>query len=687
MLLRSPLTALRGVGPKRAALLREAGCETVEQLLWNVPQGYEDRSSGSRVVDLEGPGPVTLVGRLRKVRTVRLRGRRSMVRAELLDSSGCLPVVWFNRPYLARQVDAQAEYLLHGQARTGRGGALELLNPSCERTDRLAEQGRWTSLYRSLAPGLGPALVRELVRRALLLVEESWKKRSGGNPAADPLPRSLLERYRLPTLHDSLIALHRPKDDADGEALNNRSTPYHERLIYGELLALQLRLAMRRREVRSIRGYRYRGNEVVTTIREALPFRLTAAQERVTAEILQDLHRPAPMRRLLQGDVGCGKTVVAVLAMAEALASGHQVALMAPTQLLAAQHHAVLCRWLGERWRIALLTGSTHSASALRERLRGAEIDLAVGTHALFQDSVDLPRLALVVIDEQHRFGVGQRQALLDKGARSDLLVMTATPIPRSLALTNYGDLDISLLDELPPGRRPVVTELVAASRRDEILSRLRAAAEAGEQGYVVYPLIEESDAVSAAAVEKEGRRVQQALGGVASAILHGRMAVDRRLEIVRAFAAGELRVLIATTVIEVGVDIPKASWMVIESAERFGLSQLHQLRGRVGRGGQEACCMALYGKSSLSQLGDEARHRLERFASTTDGFEIAEADLALRGPGDLAGTRQAGGAALKVADLVEDRQWLERATKDSRWLLDHAEKETLTLLMSPPSI
>ncbi len=677
----SPLTALRGVGPARAALLREAGCATVEQLLWCVPLRYEDRSSSTRIADLDQPGPVTLVGRLRKVRTIHLRGRRSMVRAELLDGSGSVPVVWFNRPYLARQVDAQAEYLLHGKLRSGRGGAVELLNPSCERTDRLQGQGRWTPVYSSLAPGLGPALVRDLVQRALPALEAAPVEQIGAaasdRAGADPLPSWLLEKYRLPTLRDSLAMLHRPPDDAPGEALNNRATPYHQRLIYGELLSLQLHLAARRRRAQVAKGHGYRSARDVAAVRRALPFRLTAAQARVVEEIQQDLRRRRPMRRLLQGDVGSGKTVVAALALAEALASGHQAAFMAPTELLAEQHYTVLRALLGDRWRIALLTGSTSEATALRRRLRHGKIDLAVGTHSLIQDSVDLPRLALAVIDEQHRFGVGQRQALVEKGMDCDLLVMTATPIPRSLALTTYGDLDISLLDEVPPGRLPVITELLPVSRRGKVLNRLRDGAQAGEQGYVVFPLIEESTTITAAALEKEGQAVRRALGEIPSAFLHGRMPVDQRLEVARAFAAGEVGILLATTVVEVGIDVANANWMVIESAERFGLAQLHQLRGRVGRGTRQARCIALHGR-----LSDEARRRLEIFAATTDGFEIAEADLALRGPGDLAGTRQAGVAVLRVADPVVDEGWLERAREDAARLMESGGEEVTALLM-----
>jgi ATP-dependent DNA helicase RecG len=707
----SPLSALRGVGPKRAAALAEAGCRTVGQLLMRVPVRYEDRRNPLRTAQITAPGPVTLIGRLRKVRAIRLRGRRAMVRAELLDGSGAFPVVWFNRPYLARQLTApaaeSAEYLLHGNVRqkgTGEDRAgLELLNPSCERLDTGSAAGsstgggageRWAPVYRALAPGLGPALLRDLIHRALDQLPAPAAESAG---ESDPLPEALLRRYELPSLHRSLLALHRPAEDADPEALAARDTPFHRRLIYGELLALQLRLALERERARCPKPHRYRadspGGAVGQALRAALPFTLTGAQERVLGEIRRDLMARSPMRRLLQGDVGSGKTVVAALAITEALAAGLQAAFMAPTELLAEQHHAVLRRWLGERWRIALLTGSATDAPAARAALAGGEVDLVIGTHALIQQAVELPRLALAVIDEQQRFGVDQRQALLAKGRGVDLLVMTATPIPRSLALTAYGDLDLSVLDELPPGRSPVTTELLPASRRGEVHARLREALSAGARAYAVYPRIEAAGRLRVAAVEREGRELEQVLAGIPTARLHGQLPAQQRAEAAAAFARGEVRVLIATTVIEVGIDVPEATWMLIESAERFGLSQLHQLRGRIGRGSMDqgamdqgsidphgAHCIALHGR-----LSAEARQRLELFGATDDGFAIAEADLALRGPGELTGTRQAGFAGLAVADPARDRQWLERARADARALLAERGPQALGSLLGDP--
>jgi ATP-dependent DNA helicase RecG len=393
-------------------------------------------------------------------------------------------------------------------------------------------------------------------------------------------------------------------------------------------------------------------------------FDLTGAQRRARDEILADLERAQPMQRLLQGDVGCGKTIVAAAALEAALANGLQAAFMAPTELLAEQQFERLRTLLGDRHRLELITGSSGDAAAYRA-LRSPEPVLAIGTHALIQRGVEFRRLGLAVIDEQHRFGVSQRQMLLAKGALPDLLVMTATPIPRSLALTVYGDLDLSVIDEQPPGRGPIRTSVLPRSRRREVYRALRRRLEEGGQAYVVLPLIEASTAVEAAALEREGGEIQRWLEGVSTAYLHGRLEREARASAMRAFARGEVRVLIATSVIEVGVDVAAANFLLIESAERFGLAQLHQLRGRVGRGAGESHCVALHGP-----LQPDAARRLELFASTLDGFRIAEADLEQRGHGDLEGWRQSGLPRLRAARLDRDLIWLERARADARAIL-----------------
>ncbi len=670
----TPLSAAPGVGPVRARQLAEAGFETVGDLLLHLPARYEDRRRISTVAGAT-PGPTTFCGRLTGLAAVRTRRRGfSIVRGFVVDATGRLPVVWFNRPYLPKQVRDGEDYLLHGEVRLGEdrasaGGRLELMNPSCEPAAEALHGGRIVPVYPQ-AGGLGPALFRRLLSRLF-----------AGRPALDisldPLAGELAAGHGLPRLDAALLALHRPEDGCDVEALNRGTSPAHARLAYGELLELQLELAaLRARQVGAPKRHAYRVDDQVRQVaREVLPFPLTAAQKRVLKEIVDDLRRPQPMLRLLQGDVGSGKTIVAALALVVALESNLQGALMAPTELLAEQHFRTLERWLGRRYRLALLTGSAARVG-LAEAVARGEVQLVVGTQALIQHGLAFHRLGLAVVDEQHRFGVAQRGLLQAKGDRPDLLVMTATPIPRSLALTAYGDLDLSLLDELPPGRLPVATEVVPAAGRAAVYARLAEELAGGAQGYVVFPLIEESDAAGAASLASLGESVRGLLAGHACAVVHGALPAAERERVLAAFAAGEVRVLLATTVIEVGLDVSAATVMVIEGAERFGLAQLHQLRGRVGRGGRASRCVAVHGEAS-----EEGRRRLEIFAATTDGFAIAEADLAIRGPGDLAGTRQTGFTPLRVADLIRDRGWLEKAREDARRLLPRLSEPGSTAL------
>jgi ATP-dependent DNA helicase RecG len=664
------------VGPARAAALAAGGLHTVRDLIFHLPFRYEDRRGTTPVAAAVAGAAATFRGRLVGLRRVPTRRRGlSLVRGFVEDGSGRLPVVWFNRPYLPNQMANQPheeEYLLHGPVKAV-GNGVELVNPSCEAAAGAVHGDRIAPVYPA-AGKVGPAALRRLLDGFLQEIDLPRQ-------IPETVPAELLRRHGLPPLGEALQALHHPGDDADVEALNQRRGPAHLRLIYGELLELQVALALRRRrEEAAPRTRTYRLGAPLRKILAAIPpFRLTAAQERVMAEILDDLARPHPMLRLLQGDVGSGKTIVAALALVAALESGYQGAFMAPTELLAEQHFASLARLLGERYRIVLLTGSAAEAGRRRAALATGEARLVVGTHALLQEAVELPELGLVVVDEQHRFGVAQRELLRGKGAGSksppDMLMMTATPIPRSLALTAYGDLPVSTLDELPPGRSPVATRVVPAGKRNEVYRRLRGAVAAGAQAYVVAPRIEEGALAAASLAEVEGR-VREALAGFAVAVVHGRMPAAERERALGAFAAGEARALVATTVIEVGLDVPAATWMVIESAERFGLAQLHQLRGRIGRGEGTATCVAIHGR-----LATVARERLATFAALTDGFEIAERDLAQRGPGDLLGTRQAGLPALKVARLPADWEWLVRARDDARELLDRLDAPALKAL------
>lgn len=673
MELSTPLRTIRGIGPARARALSEAGYETVEDLLYHLPFRYEDRREVRTIAEAAGPGGShTFRGRLSGVRRIHTRRRGfSLVRGVLQDETGSIPVVWFNRPYLAAQDFAGGEWLLHGEVREGKGG-LELLNPSCERPEQAVHGARIVPVY-SAAGGLGPALLRRILDAVL---EQADLLR-----APEPLPADLLGRRGLPPLGEALRDLHAPRAPQDVEELNRRRSPAHRRLIYQELLELQLGLAMlRERDREEVRTRRYAVDDRLRgVVRGLLPFPLTRAQKRALREIVDNLQGPRPMLRLVQGDVGSGKTLVAALALVVALENGYQGAFMAPTGLLAEQHFANLERLLGRRYRLGLFTGTRRDAR-LRKELAAGEVRLAVGTQALIQEGLEFQDLGLAVVDEQHRFGVLQRGSLRAKGQAPDMLVMTATPIPRSLALAAWGDLDVSTIDELPPGRTPVATEVHPVRKRREVYRRLREELESGGRAYVVFPLIEGSDQVSAASVAEMGETVRELLAGFPCAVLHGRMPAADREATLRAFAAGEVRVLISTTVIEVGMDVPEATWMVIESAERFGLAQLHQLRGRVGRGPRPSRCIALHGK--LTEAGER---RLEVFASTTDGFRIAEEDLAIRGPGELLGLRQAGLPGFRVARLPDDLEWLEEARDDARGLLPRlGELEILRRRVAP---
>ena len=631
-----------------------------------------------------------VIGRIERLSTVAVRRRglslvRGVVRGDGDDgddggAGGELPVVWFNRPFLARQIVPGAPYLLWGalqpmrpsrsEAKEGAGpSGLQLLNPSCERAETAVHGARIAPVYPSIADFSTVAL-RRLLDAALDRIDLS--------SVPEHLPEGLRARYALPPIGDALRFLHRPPDDADPAALAARRTPAQLRLIYGELLAFQLEIArFRALSTRAPRVHRYRiDDEVRAAARAILPFRLTPAQKRAVGEIAADLKGPHPMLRLLQGDVGSGKTIVAALSLALAAESGLQGAFMAPTELLAEQHFASLHRLLGGRYRVGLLTASAPDLKERRAALGRGEIQIAVGTHALIQEGIRFARLGLAVVDEQHRFGVGQRRQLQGKGERPDLLVMTATPIPRSLTLALYGDLDLSVLDELPPGRSPIATEVVSAARRKGVYARLGKDLAAGARAYVVFPLIEESEEIDAGSVAELGRLIRDQFPGVPSAALHGRLPAAEREAILRSFAEGSIRLLVATTVIEVGIDVPEASWMVIESAERFGLAQLHQLRGRVGRGSTPSRCVAIHGR-----LSEEGRRRLEVFAETADGFRIAEADLAIRGPGELLGTRQSGVPLFRIADLLADEDWLARAREDARELLARWDDPDLSAL------
>ena len=651
-----PVIVLKGIGPKTSDVMAAEGVRTVADLLLHLPRRYEDRSHLTTLDSSLEPGMRVLVrGRVKNVRVRRIPRRRLHIVDGLVeDGFGSLKVVWFNQRWLGKRLEDEPELVLYGPIREARGGGLELLNPEIEEAVEEAE---------GVVP-IYPKLARFGGRRLRNLITQCVPALKG---CRDPLSEEMRRRAHLPNFQRSLRELHSPtlpSDAAGREAalaeLNHFRSPFHRRLAFDELLAFACSMASTREKRRTAEApLLVRGPDVLDRARELLPFELTGAQRRVLKEIATDLDQGSPMARLIQGDVGSGKTAVAALAMLMVLEAGHQVAIMAPTELLAEQHHRTLAEILTAAGHPpSLLVGSLPAAErrAVRTRLADGSAGVVVGTHALFQESVEYRRLGLVVVDEQHRFGVVQRSALLEKGRSPHLLVMTATPIPRSLALTVYGDLDLSLIDELPPGRRPVRTVLRPSDARGRVFEFLRQEIADGGRVFVVYPLIDASEEIDAAALAEHEDEVRALLPGVEMGILHGRLSRPEREDVAARFRGGSLQVLLATTVVEVGVDVPEATAMVIESAQRFGLSQLHQLRGRVGRGERRAWCVLL----ADEPMSDDARRRLEVVCESHDGFKIAESDLEMRGPGELTGTRQWGPAGFRFANLVRDIDLIE---------------------------
>src|SRR5687767_4582944 len=601
--------------------------------------------------------------------TTRRRGFR-IFHVVLGDSSGAIRCTWMNQAFLADILKPHLQIVVFGDVKLDSSG-LHFMNPEYEIVsgDGPGESlgsihtGRIVPFYEKTGT-VTPNMQRRLVRQALDLLPQD---------ILDVLPEELRQRASLAPRRLALEAAHFPPNEESVATLNTFRTPAQRRLIFEEFFLYQLGHAWRR-QAGSIELKPFVpivDDRIRASAAAVLPFKLTPGQKGALKEIVDDMLRPQPMHRLLQGDVGAGKTIVALLSAIVAMENGLQVAFMAPTEILAAQHYSNIARLLSQsRFRVDMLTGSTpgllkHTLLANVER---GTTNLVVGTHALVQDKIRFHKLGLVVIDEQHRFGVAQRAALRAKGLRPDVLLMTATPIPRTLALTDYSELDVSKITDLPPGRRPVKTWVKPESRRDEIYQMIREQLDAGRQAYVIYPLVEESEKIDLKSATEMADHLQtEVFPAYKVALLHGRMKQDVKDRVMFAFVQGHVHILVSTTVVEVGVDVPNASIMVVEHAERFGLSQLHQLRGRVGRGQWESFCILLY----QAPWTDEARERLKAMSSTTDGFAIAERDLELRGPGDFFGTRQSGLPKLRTGDLVRDREIMEEAHREARQLVE----------------
>jgi ATP-dependent DNA helicase RecG len=675
---------LKGIGPRVAETLANKGICTLEDLLYYLPFRYEDRINPRSIEQLQ-PGEMASV--IAEVRTSGLFRTRRMPIFEMTVGQGRskLKCLWFHGGYLEGRFKPGSLVALYGKVEFssfGRGG-LQMLQPQFEilhepagegetETEReeqkrfeSLETGRIVPIYEA-AGKLNARWFRRVIRTALEQMPPE---------ISDAIPAAIRGRVGLIPRAEAFWHVHWPDEGESFADLQAARTPAHQRLIFEELFFLELGLELKRRKARMQLGISFQINNLVrAALKRVLPFHPTRAQKQVLKEIAEDMARASPMRRLLQGDVGSGKTIVAFEAATVAMENGYQVVLMAPTEILATQHYLSARQILEPAgYRVVLLTGSLEEERkrAIRNHLGRGHAQMVIGTHALLEDKVEFERLGLVIVDEQHRFGVMQRMKLMRKNSevQPDVLVMTATPIPRTLALTLYGDLDVSVIDELPPGRTPVSTRVLADERAEEVWEFVRKVVSGGQQAYVVYPVIEENekDTGLKAAIKMHDELRKKKFPELKLGLLHGRMSAEEKDNIMRRFKDGEFHILVATTVIEVGVDVANATVMVIEHAERFGLSQLHQLRGRIGRGSAKSYCLLMTG----GKVSEEAQQRLDAMANTCNGFEIAEKDLELRGPGEFFGTRQTGMPSLRVANLIRDRKLLELAKSEARGLVE----------------
>ena len=663
-----PVTMLQGVGPRNAERLARLGIDTVQDVLFHLPSRYQDRTRVVPIGSLRPGDQIVVEGKI-ELTDIKFGRRRSLL-VQITDGSGSLILRFFHfstaqKANLVRGIRLRC----YGEVRRG-PTSLELIHPEYSRL----EEGEAAEIEETLTPiyptteGMHQLSWRSLTERALAILEQQ------PDLLHEWLPQELLDRYDLSALLETVRLLHRPPPDVSQHQLLEGNHPAQLRLAFEELLAHQISLRKLRQEQRRtpapvLNG----GNQLEKALLAALPFQLTSAQQRVVGEISSDLKQQHPMMRLVQGDVGSGKTIVAALAAVQAVEAKQQVVLMAPTELLAEQHLRNFQGWLEPLGtKVAWLTGR-HKGKKREQvlaELADGSVAVVVGTHALFQQDVSFNALGLAIIDEQHRFGVHQRLALREKGVASGKvphqLIMTATPIPRTLAMSAYADLDVSVIDELPPGRKPVATVVIPDSRRDEVVSRVQNACKEGRQTYWVCTLIEESEALQCQAAEDAAKLLSEALPELRVGLVHGRLKASEKEQIMLAFKSGNLDLLVATTVIEVGVDVPNASLMIIENPERLGLAQLHQLRGRVGRGSAESHCVLMY-----HALSENARERLSMMRATNDGFAIAQKDLELRGPGEVLGTRQTGEMQMRIADLVHHQPLLPKVQQAAEVILE----------------
>ena len=683
--LNTEVRMIKGVGPQRAELLAQRGIYTLEDLLGYLPFRYEDRIHFSKVKEIQPNGTYTIRARVMSGQAIRTtRGRAAIYHLLVQDDTGSLPCKFFHGGYLEGRLKPGQLLVLHGKAEIDklRPARLEMINPQIEvlTSEEMdsTEVGRIVPIYEAIGT-FGSRQIRRAMYGAVQLIDPRMP---------DILPHQLRTRLGYPGRSEALIHTHFPAPGESLDALNAYRSPAQQQLIFEEFFLYQLSLALDRQATRKENAiaFRVREEAVREALKRILPFKPTEAQKRVLAEIAGDLEKPAPMNRLLQGDVGSGKTIIALEAAVIAIENRTQAVLMAPTEILAVQHFLSARRILSRAgYSVELLISGIKSAekAAALERIRSGEAQLVIGTHALIEDNVEFARLGFVAIDEQHRFGVLQRKRLMDKAAAQGhaphVLVLTATPIPRTLSLTLYGDLDVSVLDELPPGRTPIATRMTSERHLPGVWEFLRREVTAGHQGYIVYPVIEESKLELKAAMEEYERLSKEAFPKLKLGLLHGRLSSEEKDDVMQRFRKNEAQILVATTVVEVGVDVPNATVMVIEHAERFGLSQLHQLRGRIGRGAQKSHCILV----APAHMTDEARARLETMVRTSNGFEIAETDLLLRGPGEFFGTRQSGDLGFHIANPLRDKKLLELARREAFALADDStQKDALQGLL-----
>jgi ATP-dependent DNA helicase RecG len=698
----TPVQYVKGIGPRLAEILAAKGIATVDDLLHYLPFRYEDRLNPRSVAELRAGEMATVIAEVRNSGLFRSR-RMPIFQLTVGQGRTKLKCIWFNAAYLQDRFQAGQMVALYGKVEEDRDGQLQIMQPQFEILGDINEEGgadeaekkaaasleigRIVPIYESTGQGkLTPRWFRRIIR---------WMLENLNPNLPDPIPAAVRAHLSLVSPREAWWKVHWPDAGESFSDLQSSRTAAHIRLIFDELFFIELGLELKRREQKAQTGIAFRlDSGVREAIKKILPFHPTAAQKRVLKEIANDMQTPCPMRRLLQGDVGSGKTIVAFQAAIIAIENGYQVALMAPTEILAQQHY-FSARQILERagYRIVLLTGSLEQDRKrdVRRHIAQGNAQLVIGTHALIQDRVEFENLGLVVVDEQHRFGVMQRLKLMRKDAAApvqkyvgadafvrpseqrepvsepDVLVMTATPIPRTLALTLYGDLDVSVLDELPPGRTPVVTRSVPDERAPEVWDFVRKQIGAGHQAYVVYPVIEENEERELKAAQQMHRQLREKIfPNLHVGLLHGRLDADEKEHVMREFQQGKIEILVATTVIEVGVDVPNATVMVIEHADRFGLAQLHQLRGRIGRGAAKSYCVLMRG----GKVSEDGERRLDAMVRSNDGFQIAELDLELRGPGEFFGTKQAGIPSFRVANIIRDRQLLEAAKREAAFVI-----------------